>query len=544
MPRRWYKDAIVYSLDVETFMDSDGDGIGDFRGLTRQLPYIAGLGADTLWLLPFYPSPNRDNGYDVTDHYGVDPRLGTLGDFVEFMHEAARCGLRVIVDLVVNHTSDRHPWFRSARRDPRSPYRDYYVWSRTKPADGAEGVIFPGYQQGIWTFDRAAGAWYLHRFYRHQPDLNVVNPAVREEIKRIMGFWLELGVSGFRVDAAPFLLELKGVDGSLVSDPFDYLREFREFVSWRRGDALLLAEANVPLDQAGSYLGPGAFHMLFHFPLNQALFLALARELATPLVEALAAPAPLPDAAQWAVFLRTHDELDLGRLTPAQRAEVFRRFAPSKTMQLYERGIRRRLAPMLGGDPRRLRLAHSLLLTLPGTPVLRYGDEIGMGDDLSLPERESVRTPMQWSDDRHAGFSSAPARDLVHKPIRRGPFAYPSVNVARARRDPESLLNWIERAIRLRRECPEFGRGTPALLETGDPAVLAHACTWQDGTVVAVHNLSGKERAVHVDLSGLGAARLVGVLGHAREQDVEGGRPPVRLEPYGVRWYRVGRRSR
>ena len=550
----WYKDAVFYALDVETFQDSDGDGVGDLRGLTRRLDYLAGLGVTCLWLLPFYPSPNRDNGYDVTDYYGVDPRLGTLGDFVDFVRAARDRGLRVVVDLVVNHTSDQHPWFQAARRVPDSPYRDYYVWSREKPADAHEGVVFPGEQDSVWTYDEAAGAYYLHRFYAHQPDLNVANPAVREEIRQVMGFWLELGVSGFRIDAAPFLVELKGLGPEEVGRyahgraPHDFLEAMREFVQWRRGDAVLLAEANVGADEVPGYFGEGdRMHLLFHFMANQRLFLALARGEAAPVGEGLAAPPPIPRTAQWAQFLRLHDELDLGRLTDAERDEVFRALAPDPRAHLYGRGVRRRLPPMLGNDRRRLELAYSLMLSLPGTPVLRYGDEVGMGDDLSLEARAAVRTPMQWSPGRNAGFSSAPAERLVRPVIAAGEYAHGrGVNVQDQDEDPASLLEWTRRMVRLRRACPELGWGAWRVLDAGDPAVFALAAEWRGGAVLAVHNLAGEARGAALDLAPWEGRPVVDLLrrgpgGRARDEDAPAGRDPFRvtLGPYGYRWYRL-----
>ena len=325
-------------MEVETFKDGNGDGIGDFRGLTEQLSYIAGLGFTTIWLLPFHPTPFRDDGYDVTDYFGVDSRLGTLGDFVTFINQAHSLGLRVMIDLVVNHTSNQHPWFQSARSDPKSYYRDFYVWEKHKPKDANQGVVFPGVQKSTWSFDRTARQYYFHRFYHFQPDLNISNPAVREEICRIIGLWLQLGVSGFRVDAAPFLIEMKGVDASKSLEEYHYLREFREFLSWRTGDAILLAEANVTMDTIEDYFGDGdKMHMLFNFMLNQYLFLALARKEAAPLLEGMLKPPPIPENCQWANFLRNHDELDLGRLSDAQREEVFHEFAPQRNMQLFAR---------------------------------------------------------------------------------------------------------------------------------------------------------------------------------------------------------------
>jgi maltose alpha-D-glucosyltransferase/alpha-amylase len=537
----WYKDAVIYSLDVETFQDSDGDGIGDFRGLGERLDYLASLGVTCLWLLPFYASPNRDNGYDVMDYYSVDPRLGTLGDFVEFMHKAKERGIRVLADLVVNHTSDQHPWFQAARRSKESRYRDYYIWSGTLPADAREGMVFPGYQDAVWDWDEAAQAYYFHRFYSFQPDLNIANPKVREEICRIMGFWLELGVSGFRLDAAPFLVEMKGTDGNPAEDHYAYLREFRDFLSWRRGDAILLAEANVSREKVSEYFGEGAkIHMLFSFLLNQHIFLALARREAEPLVRGMRLPPLPPPTGQWANFLRNHDELDLGRLTDAERQEAFRAFAPDPGMQLYDRGIRRRLPPMLDGDRRRIEMAYSLLFSLPGTPVLRYGEEIGMGDDLSLPERESVRTVMQWSTERNGGFSTAPEDRLVRPTIADGPFGvHAGVDVEDQQREPGSLLHWMERLIRTRKQCPEMGWGDWEIVETGDPRVFAHRCTWSGGTVVAVHNLAGRPAAVRLKLTVEHGEKLVELLGDQPYKLVEAG-SEIDLEPYGYRWFRIG----
>ena len=527
-------------MEVETFKDGNGDGIGDFRGLTEQLSYIAGLGFTTIWLLPFHPTPFRDDGYDVTDYFGVDSRLGTLGDFVTFINQAHSLGLRVMIDLVVNHTSNQHPWFQSARSDPKSYYRDFYVWEKHKPKDANQGVVFPGVQKSTWSFDRTARQYYFHRFYHFQPDLNISNPAVREEICRIIGLWLQLGVSGFRVDAAPFLIEMKGVDASKSLEEYHYLREFREFLSWRTGDAILLAEANVTMDTIEDYFGDGdKMHMLFNFMLNQYLFLALARKEAAPLLEGMLKPPPIPENCQWANFLRNHDELDLGRLSDAQREEVFHEFAPQRNMQLYQRGIRRRLAPMVNGDFQRLTMAYSLLLSLPGTPVIRYGDEIGMGEDLSLKERDSIRTPMQWSADANAGFSSAPPNKVFRPVVSDGPFGYERVNVAAQRRDPHSLLNFIERCIRMRRECPEFGRGSWKSVETNNPAVFAHSVQWATGTVIAIHNLAEKSCRLKADLGDYKAERLVNLLQDEKDIPLRGKPLQLNLKGYDHRWFRV-----
>ena len=491
----WYKDAVIYSVNVETFQDSNGDGVGDFPGLTSRIEYLHGLGVTCIWLQPYYPSPGRDNRYDVADYYGVDPRLGDLGDFVDFLRVARERGIRVMIDLVVNHTSDQHPWFRAARSDPDSPYRPYYVWADEPPANARDGMVFPGVESSCWTFDEVAGAWYFHRFYRHQPDLNLAHPAVREEIRKIMGFWLELGVSGFRVDAAPYLIDRKGTGSATLERGrmHSFFRYMRGFLSWRRGDAVLLAEANVPNEEVEQYAGTGdKLHMLFGFHLNPLLFSALATGEAAPLLEGIRRLAALPSTCQWANFLRNHDELDLQHLAPELRRRVYDAFAPREDMRLYGRGIRRRLASMLDGDRQRLELAWSLMLSLPGTPVLYYGDEIGMGDDLRLPERESVRTPMQWNRRANGGFSTASPAQLVRPVVDDGRFGYAAVNVVDQQRDPGSLLSWIDRALRVRQTLPELRWGHMEVIPVDHPAVVAVRTSWRGASVVALHNLAGE----------------------------------------------------
>src|SRR6202521_2532503 len=389
----WYKNAVVYCLSVGTYMDANADGIGDFPGLMRRLDYLSGLGVTAIWLMPFQPSPGKDDGYDISDYYGVHPAYGSLGDFVEFTHGAKQRGIRIVIDLVVNHTSNEHPWFRAARRDRSSSYRDWYVWSDKRPPNAATGMVFPGVQKSTWSYDREAKAWYFHRFYDFQPDLNTSNPHVQAEILKIMGFWIQLGVSGFRMDAVPFVIATKGAQVRKPVEQYEMLRAMREFLQWRQGDAIILAEANVLPDTDMNYFGRSGdrMHMMFNFQVNQNLFYSLAAADVRPLQKALKATKPRPKTAQWGMFLRNHDELDLGRLTNEQRETVFKAFGPKPAMQLYDRGIRRRLAPMLEDDRRRIELAYSLMFTLPGTPVVRYGDELGMGDDLHLPERKCAR---------------------------------------------------------------------------------------------------------------------------------------------------------
>jgi maltose alpha-D-glucosyltransferase/alpha-amylase len=538
----WYKNAVIYCLSVGTYMDANGDGIGDFSGLMRRLDYLHGLGITAIWLMPFQNSPGRDNGYDVSDYYGVNPAYGTLGDFVEFTHGARQRGIRVIIDLVVNHTSDQHPWFQEARRDPKSRYRDWYVWSDKKPATANQGMVFPGVQKSTWSYDREARAWYFHRFYKFQPDLNTSNPHVQAEILKIMGFWIQLGVSGFRMDAVPFVIATKGPHVKKPVEQYDMLRSLRAFLQWRVGDSIILAEANVLPETDMEYFGADGdrMHMMFNFQVNQNLFYALAASDCEPLAAALKATTGRPETAQWCLFLRNHDELDLGRLTDEQRQRVFKCFGPEERMQLYERGIRRRLAPMLNGDRRIIELAYSLMFTLPGTPVLRYGDEIGMGDDLDLPERTCARTPMQWSTEPHAGFTKADKP--VVPVISEGPYGYRHVNAAEQRRDPNSLLNWMERIVRMRKEVPEVGWGAFEVLATRDPAVLAIRYDWRNNSVLFVHNLADtpREVAFSAGLPGPDGRMLVNLLTENHSQAAEDGKHHLVLEAHGYRWYRVG----
>jgi len=534
----WYKNAIIYSLNVGTFMDSNGDGVGDFEGLSRRLDYLSGLGVTCIWLQPFQPSPFRDAGYDVSDFYGVDPRHGSSGDFVDFTHQATQRGIRVVVDLVVNHTSDRHPWFKAARADPNSRYRDWYVWSKTKPKDYKQGMVFPGVQEATWSYDKLAREWFYHRFYNFQPDLNVQNPEVKTEIQRIMGYWLELGASGFRVDAVPFIIETQQPAKRHIRQ-YEYLSELRSFLQWREGDAVLLGEANVLPEENKHFFGDEGdrMHMMFNFFVNQHVFYALASGDVRPLAKALEATRDIPQYCQWASFLRNHDEVDLGRLTEEQRNLIYEKFGPDKNMQLYGRGIRRRLAPMLGNQLQ-LQLAYSLMFSLPGTPVLRYGDEIGMGDDLRLKERNSVRTPMQWSEDPNGGFSTA--KRTILPVIDKGPWSYDRVNVEAQRRDPNSMLNWTERMIRLRKECPEFGWGSYEILKSGDNSVLAIRYDWRNNSIVTLHNFEEKTKSIALDVGVTEGKRLINLLVGEHSEAGPDGKHKIVVEGHGYRWYRVG----
>lgn len=536
----WWKNAIVYCLDVETFLDTDGDGAGDLAGLTERLDHLAGLGVTCLWLMPFYPSPNHDDGYDITDYYGVDERLGSHGDFVALVRTAKDRGMRVIVDLVVNHTSDQHPWFRSAKRSRTSRYRDYYVWRDEPQEDPHAEVVFPDAEDSIWTHEERTDQYYLHHFYSHQPDVNISNPRVRDEMAKVAGFWLQLGVDGFRIDAVPYLLETEGHACELDLDPHGFLKDLRSFMARRKGDALLLGEVNLPTDELVAYFGDeqaDELQLLFAFPLMQQMYLALARKDRTPMIEALAEMPHVSDDSQWAIFVRNHDELTLDQLSDDERDEVFAAFGPDESMQLFDRGLRRRLPPMLDGDQQRIRMVYSLLFSLPGTPVLFYGEEIGMGENLAIDGRLAVRTPMQWTNDEGtAGFTTVPP-SRIRRPLPGGRFGPLAVNVADQERDQDSLLTWMQRVIRRRRETPEIGWGEWAVLDAGDDAVLAHRCDWEGRCFLAVHNLSDEPRQIELHLEGEGELAVIDLLDtDGTPTPLDDGRLPLTLEGYGYRW--------
>ncbi|RIV19932.1 trehalose synthase [Fibrisoma montanum] len=529
----WYKNRIIYNLDVEVFKDSDGDGVGDFKGLTQQLDYLKNLGVDAIWLAPFQPTPNQDDGYDVADFYSIDKRLGTEQDFTQFMQEAGRRDIRIIMDLVINHTSDQHPWFRQARQDKNSPYRSWYVWSQERPKDWDKGMVFPGVQKETWSFDSVAGAYFHHRFYRFQPDLNAQNPAVQSEIRNVFRYWLDRGISGFRLDAVPFYIELPETGMTSPEHQYEMIPQLRQFTQWHKRDVALLGEINVEPAENKRYFGDqgGGLHMMFNFFANQHLFYALASGEVKPLKQALTDTKDIPATAQWAHFLRNHDEIDLGRLSDKDRSLVYDKFGPQKTMQLYDRGIRRRLAPMLN-NPAMLSMAYSLLYSLPGAPVIRYGEEIGMGDDLRLKERMAIRTPMQWTSGRNAGFSTAdkPVRPVIDN----GPYAYSRVNVADQQRDSTSLLNQIARFIRVRRAHPEIGWGNWSLIETDSPHILAIRYDWKGRSLMMVHNFSNEAQAMKLPAD-LARKPVVNLLETTERPSV--GQGEIQLGGYGYAWY-------
>lgn len=536
MDGNWHRNAVIYGIDVSRFQDSNGDGIGDFPGLTSRLGYLADLGVSCLWLLPFFPSPRRDDGYDVANHFAIDPRFGTLDDFLAFLHAAGERGMRVLVDQVVNHTSDEHPWFQASRRDPGSRYRDYYVWTGSPPPAHELKPIFPGQVDTVWTYDEVARAYYFHQFYPFEPGLNGADERVREEIRSAMDFWLSLGVDGFRLDAISRLLVDKVLPKAAPEDGDAIMRGFYAYVKSRRAHAIVLAEADVAPEKVERYFAsPGELDLLFNFTVDDAIFHAFAAGCAAPVVDALRRM-PRPGAiGGWANFLRNLDELNLEWLSDEAREKVVERFGPDPSMRIYDgRGLRRRLAPMLDGDARRIACAMSLLFALPGTPLLVYGDEIGLGEDLSQPGRRAVRCPMQWSEEENGGFSSASADALVQPVLREGPFGYPRVNAESQRRDPASLWHVVSRLAHARRAHPSMGEFTCRPFDTDHDAVLGLAHDQGHGLLVLLHNLSGKRARCTPRLAL--ASRL-------EARDVFGGGSvalgpdeAVELEPYGYRW--------
>jgi len=544
----WWKNAVIYCADVQTFLDLDGNGQGDLRGMARRVDYLADLGVTCLWLMPFYPTTDRDDGYDITDFYGVDPRVGTPGDFVELVQTCRSRGVRVIVDFVMNHTSDKHPWFVEARRSTDNPRRHWYVWRSSPPPDTSKQVVFPDAEDSIWELDEKTGEYYLHNFYRTQPDLNLANPEVRDELARTLGYWLQLGVSGFRIDAVPFLFaEDQLPQRERVFPPFDphaYLRSLRTFVGRRVGEAALLGEVNLPYADQRKFFGGSdgdELSLQFDFIGMQAIYLAMARGDARPLAKALEARPTLDPASQWANFLRNHDELTLDKLSDDERQEVFEAFGPEPDMQLFDRGLRRRLPPMLGGDLRRIKLAYSLMFSLPGTPVLFYGEEIGMGENLDIPGRLSVRTPMQWSADENGGFSAAAARQLA-RPVPTGVWGPQQVNVAAQRSDPDSLWTFVQRLISRYRQSPEIGWSGVEILKQPQRAVLAHLCRYDAWAMLALHNFADHPVELELDMPDLApGSHLVDLLdSRADRLEPDGrGKLALTLPAYDHRWLRV-----
>jgi maltose alpha-D-glucosyltransferase/alpha-amylase len=529
----WYKKSVIYSVDVEKFKDSDGDGIGDFNGLTQKLGYLDSLGIDVIWLAPFQPTPNLDDGYDVSDFYGIDKRMGTEADFTAFMQAAKAHHIRVIMDLVINHTSDSCYWFKEARKSKSSPYHNWYVWSDERPKNWDIGMVFPGVQKEIWSYDTVAKQYFYHRFYKFQPDLNMQNKAVQQEVLyKIPRYWMEKGLWGFRMDAVPFAIEVPQHTGSGFPMQFELLNNLNKYMHSLRDGSIILGEANVEPKQNKDFYGEQGdrMNMMFNFYVNQRIFLALATGEVKELESALQETQQIPLSSQWGQFLRNHDEVDLGRLTDKERQQVYDKMGPEDYMQLYQRGIRRRLAPMLG-NMQELKMAYSLLFTLPSTPVIRYGEEIGMGDDLSASERNSVRTPMQWDTTHNAGFTTAAVP--IQRIIDTGNYKYQIVNVAAEQHDSTSLLSFIQHATQLYKSCPEIGYGSWQMLHTGSLHVMAIQYQWQGKILIALHNFSNDKQTVKIHVK-----KALQDLYSRRLFAPENGELIVPLDRYGFMWLR------
>lgn len=534
---RWYMNAAIYNVDVHVFKDSDGDGTGDFNGLTEKLGYLKSLGIDVIWLAPFQPTTNRDDGYDITDYYGIDPKAGTPKDFLRFMQAAKKLHIKVLMDMVLNHTSIAHPWYQQARADSTSKYRNWYVWSSRRPKDYDKGMAFPGVQAETWTYDEVAKKYYFHRFYDFEPDLNFENKEVQAEARKIITYWLKQGVYGFRLDAVPFMID-RPERGDKDKDPMYFvLNDLRAEMSKSNADAILLGEANIPPKETKLFFGENSsrLQMMFNFYANQYLFNSLANENAKSFVNALQETHEKPTQSQWAYFLRNHDEIDLGRLSGHDRNTVYKAMGPEKNMQLYERGIRRRLAPMIHNN-QKLEMCYAMLYSLPGAPVIRYGEEIGMGEDLTLQERLSVRTPMQWNDSVNAGFTSGktPVRPIISS----GDYQYQKVNVASQQKDAHSLLNTIRHLIEVRKKCPEIGLGKWKLLKTDTDDALAIAYQYKGTSLITVYNFTGKNISVNIDVQQQ-QARLSNVLSTNDHINLSGNKLHVALNGYGYKWYKV-----
>jgi maltose alpha-D-glucosyltransferase/alpha-amylase len=533
----WFKDAVFYEVYVRGFYDSDGDGVGDFRGLTEKLDYLEWLGVDCLWLLPMYESPLRDGGYDIADYYKILPDYGTLEEFKEFLDAAHGRGIRVITDLVINHTSDQHPWFKEASASPDSPKRDWYVWSDSPELYKEARIIFTDTEKSNWTWCEGAQGFYWHRFFSHQPDLNYDNPEVQQAMLDVVDYWLDFGIDGFRADAVPYLYEREGTNCENLPETHAFLKRLRAHIEERHPNALLLAEANQWPEDVVAYFGEGdEFHMGYHFPIMPRLFMALRQEDRRPIVEILERTPDIPANCQWGMFLRNHDELTLEMVTDEERDYLYNEYAKDRRMRLNV-GIRRRLAPLLDNSRRRIQLLHALLFSLPGSPFLYYGDEIGMGDNIYLGDRDGVRTPMQWSSDRNAGFSRCDFEKLYFPAINNPVYGYQSVNVESQTRYDTSLLNWMRQMILLRKEHHVFGRGSMRFVKPENRKIFAFVREHESDTVLCVFNLSQFAQPVELDLSEFEGRTPVEMLGKTRFPAVTSNPYQLSFGPWGFFWF-------
>ncbi|BCA55606.1 Trehalose synthase/amylase TreS [Nitrospira sp. KM1] len=535
----WFKDAVFYELHVKAFCDSNDDGIGDFRGLIGKLDYIEWLGVNCIWLLPFFPSPLRDDGYDVSNYRDIFPDYGSMADFREFLDEAHRRGMRVIADLVLNHTSDQHAWFQSARSSPQSPTRDYYVWSDTDKRYEKARIIFIDTEKSNWTWDPVANAYYWHRFFSHQPDLNYGNPELRNAMLDVMSFWLEQGLDGFRCDAVPYLFEREGTICENLPETHTYLKEVRKRIDTAYQGRILLAEANQWPADVRPYFGDGdEFHMAFHFPLMPRLFMGLRSEDWHPIVDMFTHTPPIPENCQWCLFLRNHDELTLEMCAGEERDYMYYAYARDPQMR-RNIGIARRLAPLLDNDRRKIELLNSLVFTLPGSPIIYYGDEIGMGDNVHLGDRNGVRTPMQWTADRNGGFSKTDPAKLYLPANSDSVYGYQGTNVESQRQAQHSLLQWMKHMIAVRRRQPAFGRGTITFLRPHTDKVLTYLREYRDTTLLLVHNLAGSAQPVELDLSRFEGMVPHELFGDSRFPVIGKQTYALSLAPYGFYWFKL-----
>jgi maltose alpha-D-glucosyltransferase/alpha-amylase len=535
----WFKSAVFYEIHIRGFFDGNDDGSGDFRGLVEKLDYLQWLGIDCIWLLPMYQSPLRDGGYDIADFFTIHPDYGTVDDFKELVEQSHQRGIRVIADLVMNHTSSDHPWFQASRTDPEGPYGDYYVWSDTDDRWPEARIIFIDTEPSNWTWDPVRGQYYWHRFFSHQPDLNFRNPEVQEAMLNVLRFWLDLGIDGFRLDAVPYLFEEDGTNGENLPETHEYLKRVRVEIDARYPDRVLLAEANQWPADVVAYFGDGdECHMAFHFPVMPRMFMGVRREDATPIYEILANTPPIPENAQWGLFLRNHDELTLEMVTDEERDYMYAEYAKDPRMKL-NLGIRRRLAPLLDNNRDEIELMHAILFSLPGSPVLYYGDEVGMGDNVYLGDRDGVRTPMQWTGDRNAGFSRADWAQLYLQPLMDPVYGFSAVNVEAQLRTPNSLLRWLHRFVALRKEHPVFGLGTYEPLTSTNHRVFAHIRRWEDDIILCVHNLARSAQAVELDLSAFSGMIPEEMFGRSRFPAI--GELPylLTLAPRGFFWFQL-----
>jgi maltose alpha-D-glucosyltransferase/alpha-amylase len=536
---QWYKDAVIYQVYPRGFYDSNADGTGDLKGLTEKLDYLRELGVDCLWLMPIYVSPLKDDGYDIADFCRIQPALGTVEDFEALTKAAHDRNIRVIGDLVLNHTSDQHPWFQEARRDRNSPYHDYYVWSDSAEEYKGTRVIFKDSHDSNWSWDTLARRYYWHRFYNHQPDLNYDNPAVRAEILKVIAFWLDRGIDGFRVDAIPYLFEREGTTCENLPETHAFCKEMRRFVDERYPGTLLLAEANMWPDDLVPYFGQGdEFHMAFNFPIMPRIFMALRREQCWPIIEIMDQLPAIPTSCQWALFLRNHDELTLEMVTDEERDYMYAEYAKDPRMRL-NLGIRRRLAPLVDYDRRQIELLHSLLFTLPGSPVLYYGDEIGMGDNIFLGDRNGVRTPMQWSGDRNAGFSRCDNSQLYQSVLMDPINHYQAHNVEAQLRSSTSLLWWFRRMIRVRKKYPVFGRGSLRFVACENRRVVAYLREYQDQIVLIVNNLSASAQPAALDLKAFQGMVPLELFGSNQFPAIRDEAYPLSLSPHSFFWFKL-----